>query len=219
MDALPNALNKFILKNARKPPIVPQVKIISELETFGGQNYTRHRGIAIGQVMPDACIYISMDDLVGGRVPLKSMDYGKQKLYVIKSEGNEQKQIMEEDITKLAAAVSGIQEENANCGLNLDEIFAIQSLGNMANTTNVVTSSYGGHEEKNEHDKAGIFSNAHVISTTISQSNNTTKLPEDPRNSFRLHDIGNINEKREEINAASQQVKKKRKYNKRRNSD
>lgn len=173
MEGIPQGLLKFIGCNARKPRITPQVKIISELETSGGQSYTRHRGIAISQVMPDACVYFSIEDLVSGQLPLQLVKLDEAtEVYIVNRDhmtmnysntqnAQEHQKTANDDISTLAAAVAGISDEVINYQISPD-IFSIPSHEEILQPSNIKTivTSYPQPFQNGCQQDLGIYSNA-----------------------------------------------------------
>lgn len=167
MDQWPKALVKFVAQTAKNPPITPQVKVISELEKSGGESYTRHKGIVISQVMPDACIYFSIEDLVKGCVPLQLTNVKDDlKLYVINSSMLKKERanlahvgldgllsevddgfakIAQQNIVQVAADAAGLSDEIVNYDLNIDSVLSMpshnQTIATSASNTNTVNST------------------------------------------------------------------------------
>ena len=94
MEGLPKSATKQITVFAKKPPLRPTAKLISDnIVGDEGGNYTIHRGFLIAQVFDGKCIYISINDFVRGDIPLKAVTVGDHTIYIVDKDVNDENKL------------------------------------------------------------------------------------------------------------------------------
>ena len=83
MELVPKNAFRAVSTFSKRPPPVPVAKLISEKHVGSDGNFTIHMGFVLAGVLPDRCVYLSLDDFQKGHIPLTSTTVGDESLYVV----------------------------------------------------------------------------------------------------------------------------------------
>ena len=83
MEVVPKNAFRAVSTFSKRPPPVPVAKLISEKHVGSAGNFTIHMGFVLAGVLPDTCVYLSLDDFQKGHIPLTSTTVGDESLFVV----------------------------------------------------------------------------------------------------------------------------------------
>ena len=82
-DSLPRNVFRVVSTFSKRPPPTPTAKLISEKHVGLDGNFSIHRGFVLAGVLEDRCVYISLDNLQKGHIPLSTVTIGDETVQVV----------------------------------------------------------------------------------------------------------------------------------------